>query len=142
MDPRQRAMVQEDVEDWRTRMERLCLEMADWGRRMGMSPSFESVQMRQEHRMVAAGISPPQICSLLLLGSDGSAKVRVIPTARWIVGASGRADLWICEVPSIVVDTRKPSDPDSSWHVVADRSTGDLVPLDETVFQGLVSQYS
>ncbi len=84
------AHVRARVEDWRTRIDGLYRQIAEWFPHLCVS--LDDTTVMDETVMRVYGVPPMRLPILRLSDTDGEVAV-LIPRGLWIIGVNGRLDL-------------------------------------------------
>jgi len=136
-DQRQRetAYVEQRLQDWTDRLQRLFAEVAEW-----VPPSWQilhgDVIQRHEELMRRYGISPREVPTFTILKNGH--RIAFVPSALWIIGADGRVNVTVDATQYILADRRAIASVASQWEIVLGERRNQTVPFTRHVFLSLI----
>lgn len=132
-----RAHVERRVSDWSNRISKLYRQIGLWLPEDFSTRSTSAVTMREE--MMERYQVPPTKLPVLEILKGGSWLGKVVPNGLWIIGANGRADLFVREVHFLLVD-RSENFADSNWTIApsAERRVKQQMLTQETFLKALL----
>lgn len=138
------AEVRHCVSDWEDRITDLFREVESWAQASGRlaEARWGRRQQRNEWLLQLTHVAPRELPTLDLDIHAGHRiwAVSLLPSARWVVGANGRIDLFVGESHYLLVDMEGRNGQPSRWMIVTPDARRNMIRFTRPVLFGLLNR--